>query len=81
MGATGHIDARLPDDLLAEVFRHEQAWDNESPGLDEHIQCFTPSKDMQEEDDSDVCNGCITDRSLDAIGTYCHSLEVLSVES
>uniref|UniRef100_A0A0E0M5I0 F-box/LRR-repeat protein 15-like leucin rich repeat domain-containing protein n=1 Tax=Oryza punctata TaxID=4537 RepID=A0A0E0M5I0_ORYPU len=31
--------------------------------------------------DISFCNGCITDRSLDAIGTYCHNLEVLSVES
>ncbi|EAY77710.1 hypothetical protein OsI_32751 [Oryza sativa Indica Group] len=31
--------------------------------------------------DISFCNCCITDRSLHAIGTYCHNLEVLSVES
>ncbi|BAF26081.2 Os10g0148800, partial [Oryza sativa Japonica Group] len=31
--------------------------------------------------DISFCNGCITYRSLYAIGTYCHNLEVLSVES
>uniref|UniRef100_J3N0X6 F-box/LRR-repeat protein 15-like leucin rich repeat domain-containing protein n=1 Tax=Oryza brachyantha TaxID=4533 RepID=J3N0X6_ORYBR len=31
--------------------------------------------------DISICNDCVTDRSLDAIGTYCHKLEVLSVES
>uniref|UniRef100_A0A0E0AV29 Uncharacterized protein n=1 Tax=Oryza glumipatula TaxID=40148 RepID=A0A0E0AV29_9ORYZ len=52
-----------------------QDWVNESPKSDEqHMQCSTPSEDTQEENGSD-------DRSLYAIGTYCHNLEVLSVES